>query len=168
MKKTLTMLALFAACISGTAMAQQLDTHFSCSSESKEYDEPVTYADSARIKLDENRIIEFSWESSLFRTTHGFDCSIDLDDRLQAEVHGEGEHAMWRISPVDATTARIKRGYDFNIGSRCSIRLERDGNVLQIKPTCPALCGARANFATLAVDMNSGMCRYESKTPTGE
>jgi hypothetical protein len=156
---------LFALCANGIASAQQLDTHFSCSVERIEYDEPVIYADSARIKLDGDKIIEFNWESSLFRPTHGFDCSIDTDDQLQAEVHDEGDHTLWRISPVDAAAARTKRGYDFGTRLNCSIRIERDGKdgegSIKIKPTCPALCGSRANFSAFSVDLKSGQCHYD-------
>jgi hypothetical protein len=162
MKKVLHIFSLLALCAAaGTASAQQLDTHFSCSVERTEYDEPVIYADGGRIKLDGDKIIEFNWESSLFRPTHGFDCSIDESDQLQAEVRSEGDRTLWRVSPVDAAAARSKRGYDFGTRLNCSIRVERDGDNVQIKPTCPALCGSRANFSAFSVDLKSGQCHYE-------
>jgi hypothetical protein len=154
---------LIALCMSAAhaASAQQLDTHFSCSVDRVEYEEPVTYADNGRIKLDGDKIIEFSWESALFRTTHSLDCDIDQGDKLQAEVRTEGDRTTWRVSPVDATEAREKRGYDFGTLLNCSIRIERQDDQVQIKPTCPALCGARTNFSAFSVDLKSGQCRYD-------
>jgi hypothetical protein len=165
MRKILNIFALLALSATGIASAQQLDTHFSCSVERTEYDEPVIYADSGRIKLDGDKINEFKWESSLFRPTHGLDCSIDEGDRLQAEVRTEGDRILWRISPIDPADARSKRGYDFGTRLNCSIRVERDGSdgegSVQIKPTCPALCGSRENFSAFSVDLKSGQCHYE-------
>lgn len=161
MKKILNIFALLALSATGIASAQQLDTHFSCSVERTEYDERVIYADGGRIKLDGDEIIEFNWESSLFRPTHGFDCSIDQSDNLQAEVHTEGDRTLWRVSPVDPAAARNKRGYDFGTRLNCSVRVEREGDNVQIKPTCPALCGSRPNFSSFSVDLKSGACHYE-------
>jgi len=155
------LLCAASAAMSLSASAQQLETHFSCSAERVEYEEPVTYADSGRIKLDGDKIQEFSWESALFRTTHSLDCDIDQGDNLQAEVRTEGDRTTWRISPVDATDAREKRGYDFGTLLNCSIRIEREGDDVQLKPTCPALCGARSNFSAFSVNVKTGQCRYE-------
>ena len=139
------------------AIAQDLDARFSCSVQRDEDTGPVTYADSGRFRLEGNQITEFYWESSLFRRTHGFDCSIDQGDGLQAETTDNG----WRITLVDPRAARERRGYDWDHGVNCSIRLERSGDTLQVKPSCPALCGSRSNFSALAVDLKSGNCRIE-------
>ncbi|HJV87296.1 MAG TPA: hypothetical protein VJ698_17650 [Noviherbaspirillum sp.] len=152
---------LMLLCLAGSAAAQKLDARFSCSAARDEDGEKVTYADTARFRLDGNRIEAFSWESSLFRTTHGFDCSIDQGDGLLAEVRAEQERTTWRISLADAHAARERRGYTFDRRMNCTIRLEREGDTLAVKPSCPALCGSRSNFTALSVDLKTGKCRYE-------
>ncbi len=152
---------LMLLCLAGSAIAQQLDTRFSCSAERDEDGEAATYADTAEFRLNGNRIEAFAWESSLFRSTHGFDCSIDQSDGLLAEVRAERERTTWRISLTDAHAARERRGYRFDRGMNCTIRLEREGDTLTVKPSCPALCGSRSNFTALSVDLKSGKCRYE-------
>lgn len=149
--------ALLLALLSGSAAAQQLDARISCSAARNEDGENVTYADSAEFRLAGDRIEAFRWESSLFRSTHGFDCSIDESDGLIAEVREQ----TWRIALKDAREARSKRGYDFSRGMNCTIRLERNGDTLNVKPTCPALCGSRPNFSELSVNLKTGQCRYE-------
>lgn len=149
--------ALLLASLAGGAWAQQLDARIACSTARNEDGENITYADSAEFRLNGDRIEAFRWESSLFRSTHGFDCSIDESDGLVAEVREQ----TWRISLKDAQGARNRRGYDFSRGRNCTIRLERDGNTLNVKPTCPALCGSRPNFSELSVNLNTGQCRYE-------
>ncbi|HJV83314.1 hypothetical protein [Noviherbaspirillum sp.] len=148
-------------CISGTAFAQQLDTHFSCSAVRNEDGETVTYADTGEFQLNGDRIDAFSWESSLFRSTHGFDCSIDASDGLNAEVRTEQERTTWRVTLKDARAARDRRGFKFDRRMNCTIRLEREGDTLAVKPSCPALCGSRSNFTELSVDMKTGKCRYD-------
>ncbi|HEX2530573.1 MAG TPA: hypothetical protein VHK70_03795 [Burkholderiaceae bacterium] len=143
------------------ASAQQLDAHFSCST-TRDDGERVIYADSGEFRLDGNRIGAFRWESSLFRSTHGFDCSIDESDDVRAEVIGDEKKNTWRISLADAQAARERRGYDFFARRLdCSIWLERDGDLLHIAPNCPALCGSRSNFSALTVNLKNGTCRYE-------
>jgi hypothetical protein len=149
---------LSTACV--TSSAQQLDAHFSCSSKGND-GEPLIYADNADMHIKDDRITAFHWESSLFRSTHGFDCSIDDADGLQAEVQTEANKPIWRVSLQNAAEARSRRGYDFSRGLNCTIRLERDGDTLNIKPTCPALCGSRTNFSELSVNLKTGNCRYE-------
>lgn len=141
--------------------AQQLTSKFSCSQQRMEDNLSALYADSGEIRIDGNRIDAFHWESSLFRRTHGFECSIDENDGLQADGRGEGMNSTWRITLQNAREARARRGYDSDHGFNCSIRLERDGDTLHIKPTCPALCGSRSNFSELSVELNTGKCRYE-------
>jgi len=102
--------------------------------------------------------VEFYWESSIFRSTHGLECSIDQDDGVQAELTGD---ASWRFSLQDAKAARAKRGYDFSHGLNCTIRVERVGDNVHINPTCPALCGSRPNFTELTFDLKTGNCHYE-------
>ena len=148
-------------CAASSAWAQQLETRFSCSQPREEDGLPAIYADSGEIRVNGNRIDAFHWESSLFRKTHGFDCSIDEGDGLQAEARTDLSQPAWRISLTDARAARIRRGYDSEHGLNCSIRLERDGETLHVKPSCPALCGSRPNFSELAVDLKTGKCRYE-------
>ncbi|MDB5762173.1 MAG: hypothetical protein JWQ21_1168 [Herminiimonas sp.] len=149
-------LPVLASVCAASAMAQQLDARFSCSAERNQDGEPVVYADSGTFRLNGNRIDAFKWESALFNPPRSADCSIDEDDGLQAEAR---ENA-WRITLQDAHAARIKRGYKFGSRINCSIRLERDGDALHVKPTCPALCGSRANFSELSVDLKTGACRY--------
>lgn len=146
---------------STVTIGQQLETKFSCSVARTEDGEQVTYADSGEIRLQGNRIDVFHWESSLFRSTHGFDCSIDESDGLQAEVRSDATPPQWRISLADARAARDRRGYGFDRGMNCTIRLERDGDILNMKPSCPALCGSRTNFSELSVNLKTGQCRHE-------
>jgi hypothetical protein len=152
-------LACCTAMIVGPALAQTLETSFVCSEVRKEDGdgERINLADQGKIKLDGDKIKSFQWESSLFRTTHGYDCSIDEGDGVQAEVTEKG----WRITLKNAMAARAARGYDSERGSNCSIRLERNGDELQIKPTCPVLCGSRNNFTALTVNTKTGTCRYD-------
>lgn len=152
--------ALLLAC-STVAVAQQLDARFSCSVTRDEGGERVIYADSGEIRLRGDRIDAFRWESALHRSTHGFDCSIEQGDGLKAEVREDANNPSWRIALTDSRAARDRRGYDFDRGLNCTIRLERDGDMLNIKPTCPALCGSRTNFSELSVNLKTGDCRYE-------
>lgn len=154
-----TFLTLLAA--SSIAPAQQLETRFSCSVARNEDGEKVTYADNGEFRLKGEKIEAFRWESALFRSTHGFDCSIDESDGLQAEARDEKTKAAWRIALVDARAARDRRGFKFDRGMNCTIRLERQGDTLQVKPSCPALCGSRANFSALSVNIKTGECRYD-------
>jgi hypothetical protein len=149
--------------ISGSGMAQQLDSRFSCSMARNEDGEKVTYADHGEFRLRGERIEALRWESALFRTTHGFDCSIDEGDGLQVEVRQEASSTLWRVMLVDAQDARLRRGFNFSRGMNCTIRLERSGDTLTVTPSCPALCGSRANFSALSVDLKTGTCRYEEQ-----
>jgi hypothetical protein len=150
-------LAVLASGTSGIASAQQLDAKFSCSAKGND-GEALLYADSAEVHLNGDRIESFRWESSLFRSTHGFDCSIDDSDGLRAEVIDTDK---WRISAVDPKKARDARGYDSAWRLNCTIRLERKGDELHVVPSCPALCGSRRNFSELTVNLKTGECRYE-------
>ncbi len=145
----------------GTALAQQLDTRFSCSQARDENGEKITYADTGEFRLHGDHIDTFRWESSLFRSTHGFDCSIDESDGLMAEVRSLTPQVQWRITLADARAARDKRGYLFDRQMNCTLRLEREGDTLTVKPTCPALCGSRSNFSAFSVNLKTGLCRYE-------
>ena len=156
-----TLMAILLAAGCASAAEQQLETRFSCSIARTEDGEPVTYADTAEIRLKGDRIDIFRWESALFRSTHGFDCSIDESDGLKAEVRDASPMMQWRIALENARDARTRRGYDFNRGLNCTIRLEREGDTLAVKPSCPALCGSRANFSALSVNLKTGQCRYE-------
>jgi opacity protein-like surface antigen len=153
-----TLLLLFCAASAG---AQTLSTRFACSLASDDGGDPITYADSGEIDLDGTTVKTFRWESAIFRSTHGYDCNIDDEDGLKAEVRGEGASAAWRVAVKDGNMARLKRGYNFERGLNCTIRLERDGNTVRVKPTCPALCGSRINFSDIVIDLDSGTCRYD-------
>lgn len=156
----LVLLTVLLGSVGMTADAQQIDTRFSCSAERNDGGETVTYADTAEIRLDGDRIQAFRWESDLYRTTHGFDCSIDESDGLKAEMYNEEAKVLWRVSLTDPQAARERRGYDFDRLPRCSIRLERKGDTLDVTPSCPALCGSRGNFTQLSVNLKSGKCQY--------
>ncbi len=144
-----------ALCV-GSALAQSVQTHFSCSVTRNGDSERVIYADSGTIDIAQQSIKQFQWESALHRETHGFDCSIDDSDGLQAEVIDNG----WRISLKNAVAARQERGFDNERGKNCTIRLLMRGDELQIKPTCAILCGSRSNFSELVVNLKTGACRY--------
>ena len=145
----------------------QLDARFSCSAEHAEDrlrdGDRRLYADSGAFRLRGNAILAFYWESSLFRSNHGSDCSIDEGDGVVAELlpttHADSQG--WRVRLRDARTARTQRGYDADHGFNCSIRLVHAGDMLQIIPSCPALCGSRENFSALTVDLKNGGCTYE-------
>ena len=155
----MTMLLLLAGM--STAAAQQLDARFSCSESREEGGERVILADNGEFRMEGSKIDTFRWESAEYRPTHGFDCSIDDGDGLLAEVRDETSKVQWRVALADALNARTRRGYDFSRGMNCTIRIERDGDMLNLKPTCPALCGSRSNFSELSVNMKTGECRYE-------
>lgn len=154
-------MALMLLAASSIAAAQQLETHFSCSAVRNQDGENVTYADNGEFRIKGKRIDAFHWESALFRSTHGFDCSIDESDGLQAEVRNEKPKVTWRVALADARAARDKRGFKFDRSMSCTIRLEREGDTLHVKPSCPALCGSRPNFSALSVNLKTGQCRYE-------
>ena len=124
------MLPALLAVVACGASAQQLATRFSCSQSHEEEGLTALYADSGEFRLDGNRIDAFQWESSLFRKTHGFDCSIDQGDGLQAEVRNDLSQPSWRVTLVNAREARTRRGYDSDHGFNCSVRLERNGDRL--------------------------------------
>ncbi|MEN3366571.1 MAG: hypothetical protein V7606_3845 [Burkholderiales bacterium] len=147
--------------VGSAAMAQQLDARFSCSQARSENGEKVTYADNGEMRLKGNRIDTFRWESALFRSTHGFDCSIDESDGLKAEVRDDTDKDMWRVALSDARAARDRRGFNFDRGMNCTIRIEHEGDMLNVKPSCPALCGSRSNFSQLSVNLKTGKCHYE-------
>ena len=153
-------LLILTLCAASSAWAQHLETRFSCSQPREEDGLLATYADSGEIRVNGSHIDAFHWESSLFRKTHGFDCSIDEGDGLQAEASTDQSEPAWRITLTNARGARIRRGYDFEHGLNCSIRLERSDDTLRVKPSCPALCGSRANFSELLVDLKTATCRY--------
>ena len=155
------LLLLGLAILSVPANAQQLQTKFGCSVTRNEDGEKVIYADGGEIRLNGNKVEAFRWESAQYRTLHGFDCSVDESDEPVAEASQSGGKDSWRVKLKDPVAARKRRGYDFfDHGKNCSIRLQRDGNTLSIKPNCPALCGSRIDFTELSVDLKTGTCRY--------
>jgi hypothetical protein len=154
----LTALLLMVALPAG---AQNLDARFSCSAKGDDHGESVIYADTGEVKMRGDRIDAFRWESSLFRSTHGFECSIDESDGLVADVRDLGKSVQWRIGLEDPQAARDRRGYGFDRRPNCTIRLEREGDRLAVKPSCPALCGSRGNFTQLSVNLKTGSCQYE-------
>lgn len=152
-------LALAAMLLGGNTSAQELDARFSCSETHNADGERTILADSAEARFEDSRMLAFRWESALFRSSHGFDCSIDESDGLLLEMTADARNA-WRVTLADAHAARRNRGYDFDRDLQCSIDLVREGNRLSIKPDCPALCGSRGNFTALSVDLDPGACRY--------
>ncbi|MDP9107969.1 MAG: hypothetical protein M3N23_02730 [Pseudomonadota bacterium] len=152
--------ALMLGCTVGTASAQTLDAKFSCSQVGDDGGERVTYADSGEIHLDGAQLKNFRWESSLFRATHGFDCSIDDGDGPQARLALAGEPPGWTVTLADARAARQQRGYDFNRGVDCQIVVQRDAEHVTLLPNCPALCGSRLNFSPIVIDLKTGQCSY--------
>ncbi|HEY8024190.1 MAG TPA: hypothetical protein VIF60_06475 [Burkholderiaceae bacterium] len=156
-------LILFAAlaCLSLTAAAQQLDMRLSCGDKRDDHGLASYFADSGTIRLKGNLIEEFNWESSVFRSMSGVECSIDMNDGLSAEFIGDEQNPAWRIRLNDPATARDKRGYDFSHGLNCTIRIERMGDKVHINPSCPAMCGSRQNFSEFSFDLKTGKCRYE-------
>ena len=161
-------------------LTPRLDARISCSSRRKgsrrtdhtdhtdqadDIDARSEYADSAEIHLRGDQIDSFRWESSLFRSTTGFECSIDDSDGLQASylppAAGDPPGERWRVQLQDGRAARSRRGYDADHGFSCSIRLEKLGDRLNIVPSCPALCGSRENFSALTVHLTTGQCDYE-------
>lgn len=149
------------------APAPELNVKFSCSAENPEDrlrdGDRRLYADSGAFHLRGNSIVAFYWESSLFRSSHGADCSIDESDGLVADLLPPevASAQRWRISLSDGRAARTRRGYDADHGVNCSIRITHVGGQLQIVPSCPALCGSRENFSRLNVDLQTGNCTYE-------
>lgn len=147
--------------IGATAAAQTLDTRFACSEVGDDGGDKVTYADSGEIHLDGDTIKNFRWESALFRSTHGFDCDIGDEDGLLAHVAGDAKKPVWTLTLADGRGARAKRGYNFDRGVNCAIELVRVGDIVSVLPNCPAMCGSRLNFSTIAIDLKSGQCHYQ-------
>ena len=141
--------------------AQSMSTKFSCSQVADDGGEKITMADVGAFALVGDAISTFYWESSIYRATHGYDCNIDEEDGLQAEVRHDTDHPAWRVALKDGRAARQKRGYNFERGVNCTIRLDQNGDTLMVRPSCPALCGSRTNFSTIAIDIKTGSCRYE-------
>ena len=165
--KAASYLSLIACLIAGMPQARAdtaqdaLALKFSCSQTLGNAEQQVIYADLGEISLQGEQIHRFRWESSLHRRTHGFDCSMDESDGLQAKQIEQG----WRVSVLDAAAAREKRGYDRPRGRQCSVRLLRDASnaqELHMIPTCPVLCGSRENFSELRINLQTGQCKYES------
>ncbi|KAF3997189.1 hypothetical protein [Glaciimonas immobilis] len=157
-----TITLFFSAALLHPVNAQELQTKFGCNTTRTENGEKVIYADDGEIHLNGNKIDTFRWESDQYRTLHGFDCSVDESDEPVAEVTESGTTPGWRVTLKNAAAARDRRGFDFyNHGKNCSIRLQREGDTLSIKPTCPALCGSRVNFTELSVNLKTGVCQHE-------
>ncbi|HEY8605684.1 MAG TPA: hypothetical protein VIM12_01060 [Noviherbaspirillum sp.] len=161
MRPSISLLAACAALVCAPGLAQVLETRFSCSTVRTEDGEKLIYSDIGNARLRGDRIESFSWESALYRSTHGFDCSIDDGDGLVAEVREEAPRTTWRVALKNPLEARARRGYDYAHGINCSIRLVREGDRLEVKPSCPAMCGSRPNFTSLSVNISTGECRYE-------
>ena len=148
-------------CASHTAIAQSVNTKFSCSQVTDDGGEKITMGDVGEISLVGNRIDAFHWESAIYRATHGYECGIDEDDGLHAEVRSDAGYPAWRVGLKDGRTARENRGYNFERGVNCTIRVDLANDTLTLRPSCPALCGSRSNFSTVAIDLKTGSCRYE-------
>src|SRR5450830_1772029 len=75
-------------------------------------------------------------------------------------IYTDQAHIQLRGNQIDnfqweSSLLRSDRGY------QCSIRVEREGDTVHLRPTCPALCGSRMNFTELKVDVSNGKCQYE-------
>jgi hypothetical protein len=140
------------------AQSADLNLKLACQTSLGEQDQQTLYIDSGEIRIEHGKLLALRWESALHRRTHGFDCSIDLDDKLQLDAVPGG----WRIQTDDPQAARQARGYDApnGSGSHCLINLEQADGQLTIAPSCPALCGSRSNFSGLQIDLKSGRCTY--------
>ena len=160
--RTMTVIgALAALSLASAATAQQMDARFSCGEQRDDHGLASFFADSGRIRVNGDKIEEFNWESSVFRSMHGLECSIDTDDGVAVEFIGDEQRQAWRIRLNDAAAARSRRGYDISHGLNCTIRFERVGDMVHVNPSCPALCGSRQNFSEFSFDVKSGKCRYE-------
>lgn len=139
------------------APAAGLELKASCSMTTGSGAGKIIYSDELRLRIQQQQVQEFSWESLRLRATLGHECSIDLDDGVQVETIADG----WRLSLKEPAQARNKRGYDTDRGNRCSIRVRQNGDEWHIQPTCPVLCGSRINFSELFINPKNGQCRYE-------
>ncbi len=154
--------ALYGLALSGLAAAEpgppDLNLKLACQATLGAAENQTLYVDSGEIRIENGKLLALRWESALHRRTHGFDCSIDLDDKLQLSAVAQG----WRIETDDPLAARLARGYDNPNGSggHCLINLTSQDRQLTINPSCPALCGSRSNFSSLQIDLNSGRCTY--------
>jgi hypothetical protein len=140
----------------GSAAADQLKTHFSCSDTRDKDGSRVIFADVGTIELDGTTVKQFQWESALHRETHGNECSIDESDGPQAEVIENG----WSVTLKDSAAARQSRGYDTERSRVCAIRVLRHGNQVILKPSCSSQCGSRSNFSALTINIKTGACQY--------
>ncbi len=161
--RPLTRLGLIAILTGCTSLAMatdpvtELDLKASCSTSTGSAADKIIYSDEFRLKIRQQQVLEFTWESLRLRATLGHECSIDLDDGVQLEAIERG----WRLSLKDPAQARRKRGYDTERGNRCSVRIRQNGDEWQLQPSCPVLCGSRENFTELAINPKTGQCRYE-------
>lgn len=155
------LLGVAAAAFYVPASAQQLNAHFSCGETHEDVGLKSFLTDTGTIKLNGNTIEEFYWESSVFHSSHGLECSIDQADGLQAEFIGEEQRQAWRVMLQDPAAARARRGYGISERLNCTVRIERTGDVVHVAPSCPALCGSRRNFTEFSFDVKSGKCRYD-------
>lgn len=144
-----------------SAQAHTVNTRFSCSQVADDGGEKITMADVGEIDIVGDSVRTFRWESAIYRATHGYDCNIDEEDELEAQVRDDAGHPAWRIALKDGRAARLKRGYNFERGVNCTIRLDQEKDTLTVRPSCPALCGSRINFSSIAIDLKTGSCRYE-------
>lgn len=141
-----------------SALPPDLNLKLACQATVGEAENQTLYVDSGEIRIEQGKLLALRWESALHRRTHGFDCSIDLDDKLQLSKGEQG----WRIETDDPLAARLVRGYDNpnGAGGHCLINLQQQNGQLTISPSCPALCGSRSNFSGLQIDVKSGRCQY--------
>jgi hypothetical protein len=143
-----------------SAHSPDLNLKLACSTTRGEGEARVILADSGEMRIIDGKLLEFRWESSLHRRTHGFDCSMDMSDlpELQRLEHG------WRVSSKNAAAAREARGFDTDRGQVCFVTLTQQGETLHIAPNCPALCGSRNDFSELKVHLPTGRCDYLNQT----
>ncbi len=145
-----------ASSVLAQALPEDLNLKLACSFTQGAGDGRAIFADSGEIEIKDGQLKQFRWESAIHRRTHGYDCSIDMDDQLELDVVG----AQWRVQLRDALATRAARGYDTVRGENCIIRLIRRDDTLWIEPSCAVLCGSRANFSELRIHLPSGRCHY--------
>jgi hypothetical protein len=143
------------------AQAQRLDLHFACGFDGNMHGEKTFFADNGTVRIDGSTILEFYWDSAIYHGDHGLECLMTERDGLHAEFTGDESRSAWRVLLDDAAQSRKQQGYTDRRSLNCTVRFTKDGDEIHVNPSCPALCGSRANFSEFRVDTKTGKCRYE-------
>lgn len=161
MKRLAVIVASMACAFS--VQAQQLDLHFACGLDGSMHGEKTFFADNGTVKINGTKIEEFYWDSAIFHGDHGLECLMNESDGLHAEFIGDESRPAWRVLLDDAAQSRKRQGYTDHRSLNCTVRITKEGDEVHVQPSCPALCGSRANFSEFRVDTKTGTCRYEDK-----